>query len=74
MNMSDFKHVSPETLSALRFGDRSQHIRNKPSANIRRSVAELEKLLEVAGSELKTTQQTVAGLGKKIVIVWVGEL
>ena len=51
-----------ETLSTLRFGDRSQRIRNAPTANIFRSAKELELLLAKAEQALAAAEQQALAL------------
>lgn len=46
-----------ETLSSLRFGDRTQSVRNAPTANVYRSAEELEKLLALAEEERTAVQE-----------------
>ena len=57
INASPSEDNHRETLSSLRFGDRTQSVRNAPEANVQRSAEELEKLLEMAKEELKLARQ-----------------
>ena len=70
INSSPAEHNHRETLSSLRFGDRTQAVRNAPTANVHRSAEELEKLLEMAEKELTETRdlarEDAAGLSSEL--------
>lgn len=51
-----------ETLSTLRFGDRSQHIKNNVQRNETRSLAEYKSALDKAESRVAELEALVAGL------------
>ncbi len=57
INTSPAEENYRETLSSLRFGDRTQSVRNAPTANVYRSAEELEKLLALAEEERHAVQE-----------------
>ena len=57
INSSPAEENYRETLSSLRFGDRTQAVRNAPTANVYRSAEELEKLLAMAEEEMKSIRE-----------------
>ena len=57
INTSPAEENYRETLSSLRFGDRTQSVRNAPTANVYRSAEELEKLLALAEEERTAVQE-----------------
>lgn len=55
-----------ESLAALRFGDRSQRIVNRPRPNCRRTIAELCRLLDAANATISTQSSRIAFLREQV--------
>ena len=51
-----------ETLSTLRFGSRAKLIKNKPTMNAERSVAEYRRMLDTAQQQIQWQQEIIVGL------------
>ena len=68
INTSPAEENYRETLSSLRFGDRTQSVRNAPTANVFRSAEELEKLLALAEEERKAVQEHAKSEAQRLTV------
>src|SRR5690606_462377 len=57
---------SRETLSTLRFGDRTRRIKNQPKENRHRTVEELNELLKKAKEEIEEKRAIINQLRKEL--------
>jgi kinesin family member 5 len=66
INCSPSSYNSQETVSTLRFGNRAKSIKNSAKVNEEKSAAELQIMLDKAGSEIEQLRIYIAGLEEEL--------